>query len=70
MFLIPGTMSKELNLTPLIPALTRGRLLLIVLYDITYPFTVNVATVKVGRQRHLKHTFFFKQIFFIPENVL
>ena len=38
---------------------TRGRSVLIVPCDITYPCIVNAATVKVGRQGHLKHIFLF-----------
>ena len=48
---------------------TRVRWLLVAAYDITYPDTVNVAGVKVGLQGN-ENIFFFKVIFFIPENEL
>ena len=48
---------------------TRVRWLLVAAYDITYPDTVNVAGVKVGPQGN-ENIFFFKVIFFIPENEL
>ena len=48
---------------------TRVRGLLVAAYDITYPDTVNVAGIKVGPQGN-ENIFFFKVIFFIPENEL
>ena len=37
---------------------TRGRWLLIAPYNITHPCSVNIATIKVGRQGQWRHIFF------------